>query len=150
MPYRAPGPDDPRQAWILREIQTAQNTLDEAILKAQALPATDTTKSQRLSRYRELRRTVDKSFDSLIDSTKVWADDDLSSYYKEGFFIAGAEVGGELGFTLPHREALELISLDGYTDVATRLQSVKEGFGEVIELQALRTSQPFKPSHARR
>jgi hypothetical protein len=40
-------------------------------------------------------------------------------------------------FTLPHREALDLISFDAYDDVATRLLQVRSGFDSTIELQKM-------------
>jgi hypothetical protein len=138
MPYRAPGTDDDRLKWILREIQKSQQTLDESIAAAERLPDHDLSKTQRLARYRELKREVDKSFFGLDKSVSTWADRDVRSFYQTGWFAGAAQVNGaSFDFTLPHREALDIISFDAYDDVATRLQGVRQGFTDTIDLQEL-------------
>ncbi len=122
----------------MREVQTAQQTLDESIAAAERLPDYDLSKRLRLARYRELKREVDKSFLSLDKSVSLWAERDVPSLYKTGWFSGAVQVhGADFDFTLPHREALDIISFDAYDDVATRLQGVRQGFTDTIDLQEL-------------
>lgn len=138
MPHRAPGPDDPRINWILRSVQNAKAVLDENIAAAQALPDENLSKAQRLSRYRAIRRQVDTVFTDLDKDVELWAERDVAALYRNGWFVGASQVpGARFEFTVPHREALSIISYDAYDDVATRLQKVRSGFGETIELQEL-------------
>lgn len=137
MPYRAPGADDPRQDWILRQITEAQNTLDRAAAEAAALPDSNLTKSHRIIRYNQLKREVDNSFSDLTASTRIWADRDITSLYQSGWLVGVGQTGVGMDFTLPHREALDILSYDAFDDVATRLQQVNQGFADTVDLQEL-------------
>lgn len=137
MPYQAPGLGDARLNWILTEVNKAQKTLDAAISQAQALPNTEPSKAARIIRLNRLQAEVDKTYANLIKQTNIWAKRDLTSMYKQGFYTGAAQLGAGFDFTLPHQEAIELISNDAYEDVATRLQQVSDGFGSKIGLQKM-------------
>ncbi len=138
MPYRAPGPGDDRVDWILFEINKAQTTLDARIEEAQALPETEPSKAARISRLNAMKREVDTAFIDLEKNVGIWADRDIRNFYRRGHGTAAAQLpGAGYSFTLPHREALDLISHDAYDDVATRLQQVRSGFGTNVEMQKI-------------
>ena len=138
MPYRAPGLGDPRLDWILGEIRLAQSTLDDRIAEAQALPDTEPSKVRRIMRLNQMKREVDSAFIRLDAQIGVWAGRDMRSFYREGHNVASAQLGGAgFDFTLPHREALDIISNDAYDDIATRLLQVRAGFDNSIGLQKI-------------
>lgn len=137
MPYRAPGLDDDRLSWILIEVRQAQATLDARIADAQALPDTEPSKAKRIVRLNQMKREVDSAFIQLDSQIRTWADRDIRSFYRQGHNVASAQLSAGFDFTLPHREALDLISFDAYDDVATRLLQVRSGFDSTIELQKM-------------
>lgn len=137
MPYKAPGLGDPRIDWILLEVNKAQNLLDSKILEAQNLPDTEPSKGLRIARLNQMKREVDNAFAELTKNISIWADRDISNFYQRGHTTAAAQLSAGFGFTLPHQEALDIISFDAYDDVATHLQQVSQGFGTNVELQKI-------------
>ena len=137
MPYSAPGVDDDRVKWILVETRKAQNTLDSRIAEAQSLPDTEPSKIERIKRLNAMKREVDQAYVDLDTQVATWASQDVRSMYRQGHAQAAAQTSSGYDFTLPHREALDLISRDAYDDVATRLQQVRSGFSGKVELQKM-------------
>lgn len=137
MPYRAPGIDDSRLSWILAEVHQAQLFLDERIVEAKNLADTEPSKAIRILRLNRMKREVDNSFRTLDELALAWAVRDMRSFYTEGRVVAAAQVAGGFAFTLPHRDALDVLSYDAYDDVATRLKQVRSGFSSSVELQKM-------------
>lgn len=137
MPYQAPGVDDDRLSWILAEVNKAQKTLDAKVQEAASLPDTEPSRLVRVQRLNQMKREVDTAFIDLDDQVSQWANADVGSFYRQGHDIAAATMGSGFSFTLPHRQALIAISNDAYNDVGTRLQQVRRGFGDKVELQKM-------------
>ncbi len=137
MPYRAPGLDDDRLSWILIEVREAQATLDARIADARSLPETEPSKARRIIRLNQMKREVDNAFIQLDSRVRTWAERDIRSFYRQGHNVASAQLSAGFDFTLPHREALDLISFDAYDDVATRLLQVRSGFDTNVGLQKI-------------
>lgn len=137
MVYQSPGLGDERVDWILGEVRKAQETLDSKIAEASQLPDTEPSKVIRIQRLNQMKREVDTAFFDLDRNIVDWASKDVPSFYRQGYDIAAAYLGAGFSFTLPHRQALAIISEDAYADVATRLQQVRAGFSDKVELQKM-------------
>ncbi len=132
---KPPGPNDPALSGILEEINTAQKSLDAAIAEAKRLPDIEPSKALRIRRLNAMKREVNRTFDSLERSTTLWANDEIGRAYTQGFFSSAIQMDVGYDFSLPHREAINVLVNDTFTDVGNGLKQARQSFIDKINTQ---------------
>lgn len=120
---------------LLAEIRIAQTRLDEAIEIAKALPETEPAKHIRIARYNALKREIDTTVKRLSSKFNQWILKEVPRTYTQGWMVGATTLNVGYDFNILHQQAIEVLQQDAFDDVATRLQTVSDGFATAVDSQ---------------
>lgn len=129
-----PAPVDEAVAALLRAFQEAAAELSEELVRIVEIVALDpdATVRYRGEQIRGLLTRIRFAAAELDGASLAFAEQTLSRIYAAGMAVAVEASGGSAAFTLVHREALEMIALDTYNDLAAATQYLEPSVKRVI------------------